>query len=146
MSKILFLVNHDVVIYNFRLELVEALLSKGHEVFLSCPNRKKVDILKKMGVKFRNIKINRHGINPIREIGLINEYKKLLRSINPDIVFSYTIKPNIYGAMSCKKYNIPIVANITGLGTAVENSGIKQLITVKLYKYAFKNVKSTKSH
>lgn len=142
MSHVLFLVNHDVVIYNFRLELVERLIADGHQVTISSPNGERIEDLKKLGVEYREIDINRHGMNPIKEYKLIGEYKKLINEIKPDIVFSYTIKPNIYGAIACRSRHIPCVANITGLGTAVENPGIKQKIFILLYKYAFTDVKT----
>lgn len=140
MSKILFLVNHDIVIYNFRLELVEALLNKGHQVVISSPYGERIEDLKKLGCEYHDIEISRHGMNPIKEIKLIRTYIKLLKEVKPDIVFSYTIKPNIYGAIACKSKHIPIVANITGLGTAVENGGFSKKITILLYRYAFKKV------
>ncbi len=140
MSRVLFLVNHDVVIYNFRLELVERLLNDGHEVYISSPYGERIEDLKKIGAKYCEINIERHGMNPLREVGLIFEYKKLIRDIKPNIVFAYTIKPNIYGAIACKDLNVPCVANITGLGTAVENGGIKQRITIALYRFAFKKI------
>lgn len=141
MSRILFLVNHDVVIYNFRLELVERLLEDGHQVIISSPNGERIGDLIKLGCEYHEIQIARHGMNPLKEIKLIFTYKKLLDSVKPDIVFSYTIKPNIYGAIACRSKKIPCVANITGLGTAVENGGIIQKITILLYKYAFTKVK-----
>ena len=140
MSKILFLVNHDIVIYNFRLELVERLLADGHQVVISSPYGERIDDLKSLGCEYHEIEISRHGMNPIKELSLISAYKKLLKNVKPDIVFAYTIKPNIYGAIACKAYGIPCVANITGLGMAVENGGIVQKITVLLYKYAFTKI------
>ncbi|MBR2011005.1 MAG: glycosyltransferase family 4 protein [Clostridia bacterium] len=140
MSKVLFLVNHDVVIYNFRLELVERFLADGHEVVISSPYGERIEDLKALGCQYREIELSRHGKNPIKELKLISTYKKLLREVRPDIVFSYTIKPNIYGAIACRTAKIPCVANITGLGTAVENVGIAQKITVVLYKYAFTRI------
>lgn len=140
MSKILFLVNHDVVIYNFRLELVEKLLADGHQVVISSPYGERIDDLIALGCEYREITMSRHGMNPMKELKLIAKYKKLLSDVKPDIVFTYTIKPNIYGGIVCKSKNIPYVANITGLGTAVENGGIIQKITVVLYKYAFRKV------
>lgn len=142
MSKVLFLVNHDVVIYNFRLELVESLLAEGHQVVISSPYGERIEDLIKLGCEYREIAMSRHGMNPIKEIALISQYKKLIRSVAPDIVFSYTIKPNIYGAIACRAMNIPCVANITGLGTAVENGGIVQKITIALYKYAFTKIQT----
>lgn len=139
-KTILFLVNHDVVIYNFRLELVERLLADGHEVHISSPYGERIDDLVKLGCKHHEIKIARHGTNPITDGKLILNYIQLIRNIKPDMVFSYTIKPNIYGGIACRLLKVPQVANITGLGTAVENSSLTQKITLALYKFAFKKI------
>lgn len=140
MSKILFLVNHDVVIYNFRLELVERLLQEGCEVWISSPYGERIDELKEMGCHYVEADISRHGMNPVAELKLLHYYKQIIKKIKPAIVFTYTIKPNIYGAMACRSLHIPCVANITGLGTAVENGGINQKITVLLYRMAFTKI------
>lgn len=140
MSKILFLVNHDVVIYNFRLELVEQLLADGHHVIISSPYGERIENLKDLGCEYYEIDISRHGMDPLKELKLIYEYKKLLDKVKPDMVLSYTIKPNIYGSIACRTKKVPCVANITGLGMAVENGGLVQKITIMLYKYAFTNV------
>ena len=68
MSKVLFLVNHDVVIYNFRLELVERLLAEGHQVVISSPYGERIEDLKKLGCEYHEISMSRHGMNPINEI------------------------------------------------------------------------------
>lgn len=140
MSKVLFLVNHDVVIYNFRLELVERLLAEGHQVVISSPYGERIDDLIELGCEYCEIKLERHGMNPMKELKLISTYKKLLKKVKPDMVFTYTIKPNIYGAIASRSHKIPCVANITGLGTAVENGGFSQKITILLYKYAFTHI------
>lgn len=64
----------------------------------------------------------------------MNFYREALKKIRPDIVFTYTIKCNVYGGMACESLGIPYVVNVTGLGTAIENGGIMQTITVLLYK------------
>ena len=139
-KKVLFLVNHDVVIYNFRLEIVERLLAEGYDVHISSPYGERIDDLVTLGAKIHEIEMDRHGMNPISEYKLLREYKKLLKSVKPDIVLGFTIKPNIYGAIAARKAKIPFVANITGLGTAVENGGWKQKVFVLLYKYAFRGI------
>ena len=139
-KRVLFLVNHDVVIYNFRLELVERLLSEEYEVHISSPYGERIDDLKALGAYYHEIKIDRHGMNPKDEIRILREYRKLLKLVKPDIVFGYTIKPNIYGALAAQEAGIPFVANITGLGTAIENGGIRQKVLVLLYKIAFRKV------
>ena len=140
MSKVLFLVNHDVVIYNFRLELVERLLQDGHQVVISSPYGERIDDLVKLGCEYREITLSRHGTNPVQELKLISDYKKLLKDVKPDMVFTYTVKPNIYGGMACQSLGIPYVVNVTGLGTAVENPGVMQKITVMLYRMALRKV------
>ena len=139
-SRILFLVNHDVVIYNFRLELVERLLEEGYEVHISSPYGERIDDLIALGAKYHEIEIDRHGMNPVKELSVLLNYKRLIHEIRPAVVLGYTIKPNIYGAMAAGSAGVPFVANITGLGTAVENGGLKQKIMVALYKLAFVKV------
>jgi galacturonosyltransferase len=140
MKKVLILVNHDVVIYNFRKELVERLIEEGFEVIISSPYGERIDDLINMGCKYLEATISRHGTNITEEINLIRYYKKIIKSIKPDVVLSYTIKPNVYGGMACRSLNVPYIANITGLGTAVEKTGILQKISIILYKFAFKKI------
>lgn len=64
MSKILFLVNHDVVIYNFLLELVERLLDDGHQVSIAAPYGERIDDLVSTGCKYYNIDVARHRVHP----------------------------------------------------------------------------------
>jgi galacturonosyltransferase len=140
MKKVLILVNHDVVIYNFRRELVERLLADGYEVYISSPYGERIDDLIAMGCKYIKASIARHGTNIIEELKLLSYYKRIIKDVNPDVVLSYTIKPNIYGGMACKSLNVPYIANITGLGTAVEKDGLMQKISIILYKIAFKKI------
>lgn len=148
MSKILLIGNSEIVIYNFRLELVQRLLEEGNKVVVSFPNisgdigQKKIDALVNMGCVYEPVMINRHGTDLNEEFKLYKAYYNLIKKQEPDIVFSYTIKPNIYGAIAARKLSVPFVANITGLGIAIENPGIMQRILTQLYKYAFKNVQT----
>ncbi|NMA48154.1 MAG: glycosyltransferase family 4 protein [Tissierellia bacterium] len=140
MKKVLFLVNHDVVIYNFRRELVERLLHDGYEVYISSPYGERIDDLVAMGCEFIETSIERHGTNILEDLKLLMHYNRIIKVINPDVVLSYTIKPNIYGGLACMARNVPYIANITGLGTAVENKGLIQKLTILLYKVAFRKV------
>lgn len=142
MSKtVLILVNHDIVIYNFRKELVEALLNKGYKVVLSCPYGKSLDKLVEIGVTYIDLTIDRHGMNPFNDMKLLFHYNSLIKEYQPDVVLTYTIKPNIYGGIVARFSHTPYIANITGLGTAIENKGLLQLITTKLYKFALKKAR-----
>ena len=138
MSKILFLVNHATTLCHFRTELVDALLKDGHEIVISSPYDPRLEPFREKGCELRDISLSRHGTNPFRELRLIVAYKRLLKHVRPDAVLSFTVKPNIYGAIACRTYGIPILPNITGLGGALENGGIIRTITIFLYRYAFR--------
>ena len=139
--KIVILANSGGGLYRFRRELLEELL-KAHEVSICLPDGDFIKELVELGCKFIPCNfLERHGMNPLKELQLISFYKKMLKAECPDIVFTYTIKPNVYGGMVCGMLNIPYVVNITGLGTAVENPGIMQKVTLTLYKLGLKKAK-----
>lgn len=141
-KKVLILVNHEIVIYNFRLELVNRLLKDNYEVYISTPSGPKIDILKNMGCKIIDTAIDRHSVNPLKEFKLLFKYFNIFKEINPDVVLTYTIKPNIYGGIISKLKNTPLIANITGLGIAVENESLLSKITLSLYKFAFSSIRT----
>src|SRR5690625_5795103 len=85
-KKILFLVNHDIVIYNFRKELVERLLEEGYEVYISSPYGERIDYLTSMGCHYIETKINRHGTNIIEDLRLLRTYKRIMKDVSPDVV------------------------------------------------------------
>lgn len=140
MSKILILANNDVGLYKFRKELIEVLLEE-YEVHIALPYGSFVDDLVQMGCIFHRTELQRRGTNPIRDFALLNQYRSLLREVSPAAVLTYTIKPNIYGGTACAARNIPYIVNITGLGTAVENPGVLQIITTNLYKFALRKAR-----
>jgi len=140
--RIAFVGNSDISIAGYRTELIERILKLGHDVYIVCPEGELLSPLKEMGCKHIETEVDRHGTNPFRDIKLMRSYVRIFKQIKPDIVLSFTIKPNIYASMACGKLKIPIVVNVTGLGSAVENPGWKQKITVMLYRIAFKKVKT----
>jgi len=136
--NILFLVNHEIVIYNFRKELVCELIKKEYNVYISSPIGEKTKKLEEIGAKVIPIKIDRHGKSISTDFILIINYLRLIRKIKPLTVLTYTIKPNIYGGFACRLLKVPCIVNITGLGTAVERDGLMQKLTVLLYKISMK--------
>lgn len=128
--KVMILANNDVGLYQFRKELIEELL-KEHEVVISLPYGDFVKPLEDIGCKFVDTPVDRRGINPIKDLRLFFKYWKILKQEKPDLVITYTIKPNVYGGCACRFMKIPYAVNITGLGTAFENGGmLKKIVTV----------------
>lgn len=140
-KRILILANNDVGLYRFRKDLIMALLREGNEVTISLPDGDFVRELEKLGCEFIDTPIDRRGMNPLRDLSLFNRYRKLLRNLKPDLVITYTIKPNIYGGIACRMARIPYAVNITGLGSAIENGGILKKFVLALYRPALKEAK-----
>lgn len=140
--KVLILANKLTGLLNFRRELLQALYNSGYEVVVSAPIDTSVsDQLVEYGCRFIPTQVDRRGINPITDFSLILRYKKILKYEKPDVVLSYTIKPNLYGGLVCKWTKVPQLANITGLGTAVENPGLLQKFVISLYKVCLDKVR-----
>ncbi|WP_040194949.1 glycosyltransferase family 4 protein [Clostridium culturomicium] len=138
MKKVLMLGNHEIVIYNFRKELVERMIAEGYEVYVALPYGPKVEHLKVMGCKFIDTPINRRNTNPLEDIKVFLQYINVLREIKPDVVLTYTVKPNVYGGIACRLKKIPYICNVTGLGSGYLNGGIVQKIVQTLSKLSFK--------
>ena len=136
--KVMIFANNDIGLYKFRKELIQELV-KANEVYMCLPNGDFIKDLQSLGANFIPCELlDRHGTNPIKDLKLISWYKSILKSYKPDIVFTYTIKPNVYAGIACASLNVPYVANVTGLGTAVENPGLMQFVTVNLYRYGLR--------
>ena len=139
--KILILANNDEGLYKFRKDLIKALLVKNNYVFASIPDGKWIQSIEHLGVKVIITKINRRGINPIEDMALLVKYLHIVLTIKPDLVVTYTIKPNIYGGMICRLLQVPYAENITGLGSAFQKDKFIKKIICFLYKIACKKAK-----
>jgi len=140
-KRILVLSNNDIGLYSFRKELLEKLIKQGYEVIISLPNGKRVHDLINVGCKFIDTKIDRRGINISKDFKLFFEYAKILKEVEPNVVLTYTIKPNVYGSFACQIFKIPYINNVTGLGSGFTSDNIIKSILIKLQKLAYKKSK-----
>ncbi|MBQ7257754.1 MAG: glycosyltransferase family 4 protein [Abditibacteriota bacterium] len=83
--------------------------------------------------------IERRGTNPVKDFKLFLVYKKIIKDISPDVVFTYTVKPNIYGIKAASELKVPSIATVTGLGSAFQGEGFGKKILVLLYRWALHN-------
>lgn len=140
-KRILVLINDSVGLYNFRKELLQKFLQMNAEVYISVPNGERIDELVKFGCTFVDTTIDRRGINPKTDAKLMFFYWKLIKKLHPDMVITYTIKPNIYGGLMCRILRVPYAVNITGLGTAFQSESMIKKLVIFLYKIALKKAK-----
>ncbi|ALC89192.1 capsular biosynthesis protein [Bacillus sp. FJAT-18017] len=137
-KRILILSNHFITLYNFRKELIAKLIQEGHEVIISMPEAEENSFFSDMGCTIIDTPIDRRGINPIKDIGLVFSYIKIMKKANPDIIFSYTIKPNIYGCLASNLLKKKQVSNITGTGATFLKRNVISTVAKMLYKISLK--------
>lgn len=127
------MINSSSGLYDFRNEFVEALL-KENQVFVSVPDDVKIKELAEEGCQVIQTPINRRGVNPIEDLKLFRTYRSMMKELRPDLVITYTIKPNIYGGLCAGMRRIPCIATVTGLGSAFNGRGPLLWLIVSLYK------------
>lgn len=141
--KILFLANSDVGLYKFRKELIEKLVEQKQEVYVSVPAGMFINDINAIGCNvIINNYLERRGTNIKHDLKLIHYYMWLLKRVKPDVVLTYTIKPNVYGGLVCTFLKVPYIVNVTGLGTSIENKGVLRFIALALYKVGLKKAQT----
>ena len=138
--QILILANHSGGLYDFRKDLI-AELKKYASVTVAVPHNDRWDELLHLADRVIEIPIDRRGMNPLHDSKLFHQYRAILKEVKPDLVLTYTIKPNIYGGLACRMAHIPYAVNITGLGSAIENGGWLKKFVLALYKPALKGAR-----
>ncbi|WPZ31547.1 glycosyltransferase family 4 protein (plasmid) [Sulfitobacter sp. OXR-159] len=129
-------------VWNFRRPVVKALLEAGHRVTILAPEGERVEDLLAMGCRFVPLEMNVKGLNPLHDYRLMQRFKRIFRTEAPDVVLSYTIKNNLFGAMAARACGIPFIPNVTGLGTAFLSGGALQRLAEFLYRRAFRGLKT----
>ena len=132
------LTNNDDDVYCFRKELIEALLEEEYEMLISCPNGPKLELMKDISFKYDDPIIDRRGTNIIADLKLFFHYLKLFRKEKPNVVLTYTAKPNVYASMAAKILGIPYINNVTGIGSVVNMKGMKKSFILWLFKMAYR--------
>ena len=115
---------------------MKAIVDDGYELYISVPDTDddRVSYFKGIGCQIIKTEFNRRGTNPIADFKLMMKYRKIIKELKPKAVLSYTIKPNIYGGIACRLAGTPQIANVTGLGDAIENGGWLHKLTITLYR------------
>ena len=137
-KTIAIVINTSWNIFNFRLGLLKALQEEGYKIVAIAPRDEYSEKLEALGFEYHNIDINNKGTNPLEDAKLVFAFYKLYKKIAPDVILQYTIKPNIYGSMVAGMLGIPVISNISGLGTVFLNDSLSSKVARFLYKVALK--------
>lgn len=140
--KIIFCDNGLRGLLNFRGSVIDYYLNKGHDIVLVYPSvthEKSLEGRIPKGCKCYQTSMIPTGMNPIKDVFLLYELFRIYKKERPNIVFNYTIKPNIYGTLAAKFVGVKSVAMVAGLGYMFNSNGLKQKIGRVLYKLGLRN-------
>src|SRR5262249_19458106 len=121
---------------HFRAGLIRALLAKGYDVVAIAPQDSHAQRLINMGCRFIPLEMDSKGVNPIADAALFYRYLYVLRREKPDAFLGYTIKPNVWGSLAAQACGIPVINNISGLGTAFIRDTWLTSVVKMLYRAA----------
>ena len=123
-------------IFNFRSRLISTLIEAGFRVVAAAPPDQYAPRILELGCTFRPLPMDNAGTNPVRDSVLLLDLRKLFASEAASVVLTFTVKPNVYGAIAARSLSVPIICNVTGLGTAfLRRDWISHTVSA-LYRFA----------
>ncbi len=140
-KKILIIANSSGGLAMFRAMLIQR-LEEEYEVVAAVPLQNRVDELTALGCRLIDVRMERRGQNPLRDLAFFRQCRAVIRQEKPDFVITYTIKPNIYGGLAARLAHVPYAANVTGLGTAFDRAGLLKKLVVIMQKTGLKGAKT----
>ena len=130
--------NTSFAIYTYRQGLIRTLLANGAAVIVIAPRDRTTALLEQMGCRFVELFVASKGTNPGDDLRTLAALYRHYRAIRPDIVFHYTIKPNIYGTVAAWLARVPSIAVTTGLGYVFIQKSRAAVVAKVLYRFAFR--------
>lgn len=111
--------HHAESLLNFRAPWIRDLLKAGHRIVCLAPDYDAAGraAIREMGAEPLDYRLRRTGLNPFREIGDALALMRMLRALHPDVVFSFSTKPIVYGTLAAWFARVPVrVAMVEGVG------------------------------
>ncbi len=139
--KIAIIAHHAKDLLNFQGHFLNELLSLGHEVYTCLPKFSSEMEAKysELGLKYVPYSLERTGMNPLNDVKTYRNLCRLMKKIQPDLVFTTAIKPNIYGCLAAKKAGVPnIYTMVQGLGFAFRRTGFKSKLAFSVARTMYK--------
>ena len=144
--KILLITPTSNQVVGFRKNLIEHMQKVGYDVaVLTFDDEFKQTIVERK-IEFHCVPNKNRSLNPFKTLTLKNKYCAVIKKVNPDIVFTFMIKPNTFGVLAAKNAGVKnIFSMVEGAGDVFINNGLKwrviRKIVCHLYRKAFKNCK-----
>lgn len=125
-------------IYHFRGGLMQFLQARGYRIITAAPPDTYSAKLREKVAAHHDLPMDNAGTSPLKDALLCWRYMLWLRRTRPDVLLTYTAKPNIYGVFAARLLGIPVIANVAGLGTAFIHEGWVTHVVKMLYRLALR--------
>ncbi len=147
--RIMLISNSTRDLYVFKKELISELISPNsyiknntldsNEVYICVPDARENQKYERLGCKVINVDLKRRGTSASEDFKLFKNYFKIINENKPDIVMTFTIKPNIYAGLACRILNIDYISGVMGLGSSIRNNNALSKFIGVLYKVGTKD-------
>lgn len=131
--------NNDDDVYCFRKEIIDSLIKNGYSVLISCPYGEKLNLIDDIEYIYDDPVIDRRGTSVTADAKLFFHYMSVLKKYRPDVVLTYTVKPNVYCGIASHFLKIPVISNVTGFGSVLQKSGMIRKFIMTLFKISFRH-------
>jgi glycosyltransferase involved in cell wall biosynthesis len=125
-------------IVNYRAGLIRALQAAGYRVAVLAPEGPHAAAIAELGADFHPVEMTARGTSPVADLGVLVNYVRRLRKLRPAAFLGFTAKPNIYGSIAASLCGVPVINNISGLGTVFASRTLLTRIVVRLYRLALR--------
>ena len=137
--SIWFVSNTTWYIFNFRARLISELLAEGFRVTVLSPADEYVDRVRALGTTHIHLELDNGGTNPLKDVRTLIGLTQLFREEKPGVLLTFTPKVNIYCSLAGRIARVPVIANISGLGTGFIRGGWLTILVKGLYRLALRH-------
>lgn len=142
-QKICLVVTKSESVLNFRRSLIAALQAKGCCVVVIAHDARKQKEIEDLGVRFFCAEQENRSLNPFAMLRYRRTVRDILKREQPDIVFTFQLKPNTFGVQAAKAAGIAkVYCMVEGLGDVFIGRSLKwnviRAVVCRLYRSAFR--------
>ncbi len=132
MTLVLLVEGFSRALVYFRPPLIRSLQRAGHEVTVATcleSDDGVADAMAAMGVPCEHLPIIRNRIRVFGDLVLLWKLWRLIRRTQPEVLLTWTIKPNLYGPIAGRLARVPRIGIVVcGLGRVLLGSGLASWI------------------
>jgi glycosyltransferase involved in cell wall biosynthesis len=135
-KRIAFVSNSSYSMAYFRKGVMKQLIADGYEVHVIAPLDHQTPNIIALGCHYHQVNFSTKSLNPLADLMMHFKLLQTYRKIKPELIFHYTVKPNIYGTLAAKIIGIPSISLITGFGSALMVDNWLNSLVKSMYRFA----------